>query len=88
MAIALITGGTSGIGLAFATELAADGFDLVLVARDAGRLAGVRERLQNRFGVEVETLVADLGVRADLDPVIGRLTDPSKIGRASCRERV
>ena len=78
MATALITGGTSGIGLAFATELAADGFDLVLVARDAGRLAGVRERLQNRFGVEVETLVADLGVRADLDPVIGRLTDPER----------
>lgn len=78
MATALITGGTSGIGLAFASELASQGFDLVLVARDADRLADVAADLGGRFGVTVETLPANLAVRAELDPIIARLTDPQR----------
>ena len=74
---ALITGGTSGIGAAFARALAKRGEDLVLVARDSERLASTASELTNRHQIEVETLVADLAVRSDVDKVVARLTDPS-----------
>lgn len=78
MVSALITGGTSGIGLAFARELAARGHNLVLVARDEARLGSVAAELSEEFGVEVEILPADLSVREDVMLVADRLEDAER----------
>lgn len=78
MLTALITGGTSGIGSAFADALARRGFGLVLVARGSDRLESTAARLRERFVVEVETIVADLADPADVARVAERVEDPRR----------
>lgn len=76
---ALVTGATSGIGLAIAAELALRGTDLVIVARDKNRLDSVAARLANYSGVTVEPLAADLLDEAGIAAVISRLQDADSV---------
>jgi short-subunit dehydrogenase len=78
MPTALVTGATAGIGHAFAVHLARRGHDLVLVARNGARLDEVAGVLRTDHGVEVETLVADLVVPAELATVEARLRDRAR----------
>lgn len=73
MGIALVTGASAGIGLAFCRELAERGHDLVVVARDRARLENVSDELTASYGVKVEILVADLSDRAQVERVAARL---------------
>lgn len=78
MATALITGGTSGIGAAFARALAARDYDLVLVARDEDRLATLAEELRRRHDVTVEELPADLSERDQVIKVSERVSSADR----------
>jgi len=78
MPTALITGGTVGIGHAFAQALAAKGYDLVLASRDAAGLKAVADTFRTAHGIAVEVIPTDLTVRADVLALADRLEDPDR----------
>lgn len=75
MPTALVTGASRGLGAVYARELAERGYSVVLVARDAARLAEVAESVGRATGAIVETLPADLTDPAGLVAVERRITD-------------
>jgi hypothetical protein len=58
--VALVTGASGGIGEEIAKQLAADGYSLVLVARDEERLHRVGRALAERHGITYHAVAADL----------------------------
>ncbi|GAB2176343.1 SDR family NAD(P)-dependent oxidoreductase [Dongia sp. agr-C8] len=76
----LITGASTGIGAAYADRFAKRGHDLVLVARDRGKLEALAERLRKATGVAVDILQADLTDTAQLGKVEDLLRADSRIG--------
>jgi short-subunit dehydrogenase len=57
---AVITGASAGLGAEYASQLAARGLDLVLIARREERLEALAAELRGKHGVRVQTLVLDL----------------------------
>lgn len=71
--VAVVTGGTRGIGLASARLLAEDGASVVVSGRDAGRLDAAVKELET-LGVAALGIAADAAKREDCD----RLVDAAK----------
>jgi len=63
---ALITGATSGIGKACAKELAKMGVDLVITGRRKSRLLSLKEKLEEKYDIEVKTLCFDVSNKNDV----------------------
>ena len=78
MPTALITGGTVGIGHAFARALAGRGYDLVLASRDEDGLNKAAEQFRTTYGIGVEVIRTDLARREDVLALAERLEDPDR----------
>ncbi len=76
---ALVTGASRGLGAEFARQLAARGYDLVLTARDQGRLEDLARRLREQHGIEVEVLVGDLSKEETLQVLEQRVAEDEQL---------
>ena len=69
--LAVVTGASAGIGKEFCLQLATRGYDLLVVARDAGRLEALRKELEARHAVAVDVFPADLSLDDDATRLAG-----------------
>jgi len=76
---ALITGGSSGMGLEFSRQLAARGYDLILVSNRQDELDGAAESLRSQFPVAVTTHFQDLAKTDAADELFAWCTEEVRI---------
>ena len=67
---ALVTGGSSGIGLQYSRQLAGKGYALAIVSNRPEELQTAAEALRGEFGVRVDTLYADLSLHGAAEQVV------------------
>ncbi|XDG08976.1 hypothetical protein ABKA04_008591 [Annulohypoxylon sp. FPYF3050] len=69
---AVVTGASDGLGKEFATQLAAKGFNLILVSRTLSKLEALSQELEKKFS-GLQTKVLDMDFSADDDADYARL---------------
>lgn len=73
--VALITGGSVGIGLAVANALASEGVHLVLCAREEARLQDECQKISSKHGVKVLGFACDVSKAEDIEAFVKKVLD-------------
>src|SRR3712207_1142436 len=71
---AIVTGASSGIGLAIAHVLGEEGYGLTVAARRPEKLTAAADELRSK-GYEVEEVAANMAEEADVQRVVARHRD-------------
>lgn len=71
----IVTGASSGIGKEFARQLAAQGLNLVLVARRLELLEQVGQQLSEEFGIQHRVIGVDLAVQSSIENIVNATED-------------
>ncbi len=70
---ALITGATSGIGAAFATEFAKQGYDLILTGRRTKKIHTFAKSLITKYSIKAEVMIVELNNDKDIDDIVQKI---------------
>ena len=73
--VAIVTGGSSGIGLATARRLGAEGARIVIASQNKERIEAAAERVRKEDGVEVLGLECDVSSEAQVGSVVDATFD-------------
>jgi hypothetical protein len=71
--LAVVTGASSGIGLAYARYFAAQGYDLIITGRRKDILFETAHEMQRNYSVDVEVIIADLSKKQDITKLLKAL---------------
>ena len=71
--LAAVTGASDGLGKEFARQLAAEGYDLFVIARRPALLDELKAELETKYGVQVEPIPCDLSKPEELKRIEDRL---------------
>jgi short-subunit dehydrogenase len=77
--LAVVTGASAGIGKEFCTRLAAGGYDLLIVARDAARLEALKRELEAAREISVDVFPADLTLDDDVTRLVGLIAGSPRL---------
>ena len=72
---AAVTGSTDGVGLQYALQLAAKGFNIVLISRSEEKLQVVSKQIEEKFNVKTKVIVYDFSEVGGYDKIIEELED-------------
>ncbi|MBW7912970.1 MAG: SDR family NAD(P)-dependent oxidoreductase [Taibaiella sp.] len=75
----LVTGATSGFGMAIARKFADNGFDIIITGRREDRLNNLKQELEEQYGVKVIALTFDIRSREEVEEAVEKLREQTDV---------